>query len=222
MPLGLRPHPHRAPQRGAKRSPTQASARKSGPHQFAGAAAPLSGSGFACAANSTPQGEGFTLPPPKAAPPHRIPASRKEGGFGLPETACRTRIEAPRAPISRAAGVAPRPGPPKALAEACAGRWFGACFRPGYEVPIGLARWAALPGQLLRASCPVPWTGLRSMRLWWRRSMACLGPRTTSFGRGGPPRSARSSRRPAARPGRMGGSASEPRFICCMGTVLMV
>jgi hypothetical protein len=54
-------------------------------------------------------------------------------------------------------------------AVACEGRWFVACFRPGYGVPIGSGRWSALPGRLLPASCPVPRTGHRDMLLWRRR-----------------------------------------------------
>lgn len=45
---------------------------------FAGAAAPLSVSGFAFDANSTPQGEGFTLPPPQAAPPTEYRPTRRK------------------------------------------------------------------------------------------------------------------------------------------------
>lgn len=53
---------------------------KAGKHQFAGAAAPLSVSGFACAANSTPQWEGFALPPPIGRLPPPNACHQEEGG----------------------------------------------------------------------------------------------------------------------------------------------
>lgn len=60
---------------------------------------PLSVSGFAFDANSTPQGEGFTLPPPKAAPPTEYRPSVKTGSETPGEQARNGHVEGLEAPI---------------------------------------------------------------------------------------------------------------------------
>ncbi len=152
-----------------------------------------------------PPGEGFTLPPPEAAPPHRIPAVQKEGVAELLETGFQARIEAVGRPISAAAGVSGVPGRRRPRRWRAKGGGSSHAFGRATECPSALGRWSALPGRLLPASCPVPRTGHRDMLLWRRRWPAQA--LNTAFEEGGSPRSARSSKRPAARPGR--GPAAE-------------
>ena len=90
-------------------------------------------------------------------------------------------------------------------------------FGRATECPSALGRWSALPGRLLPASCPVPRTGHRDMLLWRRRWPAQA--LNTAFEEGGSPRSARSSKRPAARPGGHGWRAQLLHGNCSNGIV---
>ncbi len=90
-------------------------------------------------------------------------------------------------------------------------------FGRGTECPSALGRWSALPGRLLPASCPDPRTGHRDMLLWRRRWPAQAV--NAAFQEGGSPRSARSSRRPAARPGGHGRRSQLLHENCSYGIV---
>lgn len=80
---------------------------KAGTHQFAGAAAPLSGSGFACAANSTPWGRASPSPRQRRHPPPNTCCLEEGGAAWRLETGHAACIEPAGAPIVAAARVGP-------------------------------------------------------------------------------------------------------------------
>ena len=130
-----------------------------------------------------PPGGGLHPPPAKGGTPHRIPANRKEGLPWSTGTGSWRRRSGSRSVDRRVGGGVGWPWAFDALAAACEGRWFVACFRPGYGVPIGFRPMVSptRPAPTGLMPCP-PDRAPRHAPL--AAPVACTGPEYGFRGRG--------------------------------------